>query len=243
MEESKEEPKDANKLESPDGSEIIASSKKEDNSDAVANGIDAGNDADPTALDADAGIDPVEVAKFRFFNTFIFSYYAMLGFLLVLLEIIIIGYGTVSSAWDGQDDFFSKIANYTPSMNITKPPVVYHSVPCELNDKACFQYYPMLSVQLSVMAVSTFLYIIGLLMTALLYPNIAGQPKKSLASKIFLLLCEGEILLETCLLIFGWLFIFRNQGIASLRCLRIFRYFWSVVQDLIFNFAFQDHES
>ncbi len=36
----------------------------------------------------------------------------------------------------------------------------------------------------------------------------------------------GEVWIDVAGLIFGWAFIFQNPGIAALRCLRVFRFFW-----------------
>eukprot|EP01035_Chromulina_nebulosa_P019582 gene19582-25485_t len=83
--------------------------------------------------------------------------------------------------------------------------------------------------QLYVLIVTTVLFWIGVLMTALamndIKPENLPEPLESFADNIYQTF-DGEIIIEFVCLIFGWCTIFTLPGLSVLRCFRVFRYFW-----------------
>ena len=77
--------------------------------------------------------------------------------------------------------------------------------------------------QLFLLTTSTVFYIVLLIVTF----YFLGVVENSLCwTTKLILLYDGEVLFETACLILGWIFIFNNPGIATLRCMRIFRMLW-----------------
>ena len=80
-----------------------------------------------------------------------------------------------------------------------------------------------LSWQLNLLAVSTALFT---LLTAATYRWMGLVDRQMLWRKKLIFMFDGETLFEFACLMLGWVFLWRNPGIAALRCMRIFRMLW-----------------
>lgn len=80
-------------------------------------------------------------------------------------------------------------------------------------------------LQIIFLAVSTGLFVIGILMTGSVIESTDKYPIDSLPDRILACL-DGEVIMELAFLIIGWACIFESPGVAALRCFRVFRFLW-----------------
>lgn len=85
-----------------------------------------------------------------------------------------------------------------------------------------------IEIQFYLLIIATFLMFFGIYMTAFCFENVPGNPILHIPfhEKIFMLIVDGECLIEFVCILVGWVLLFVDSAGAILRCFRIFRFLW-----------------
>jgi len=84
------------------------------------------------------------------------------------------------------------------------------------------------SLQIIVLALSTWLFFVGLILIYLFYPEETDddpEEEKTMLIK-FAEIVDEEVIFDFICLMWGWIFLFKYPGVAALRCFRLLRLSW-----------------